>query len=187
MIVLSTVVIRIITRLVSTLIRVTVVWIIWTERLWLEERLCCCPSSFRDCCLSPLLPYREDVSRLLSDLWDVGFLKLTRRSSEGDRDLFLDSLLLWLDSDEPPSLLLLESGPSIVRNEFGETLLSSSSTWWSIRVSASQLSVKLSETVNARGPSLEEFPAKPEVVASVVDCRLGSVATVGRLTAKGVS
>ena len=106
-----------------------------------------------------------------------------RRSTEGDRDLFLDLLLLRLDSDEPPSLLLLESRPLIERIEFGETLLSSSSTWWSIRVSASQLSIKLSETVNARGPSLDEFPAEPEVVASVVDCRGISVATVGRLTA----
>ena len=64
--------------------------------------------------------------------------------------------------------------------------MSSLSTWWSIRVSASQLSIKLSETVNARGSSLDEFPAKPEVVASVVDCGLGSVATVDRLTA-GIS
>ena len=64
--------------------------------------------------------------------------------------------------------------------------MSSSSTWWSIRVSASQLSINLSETVNARGPSLDEFPAEPEVVASVVDCGGGSVATVGRLTA-GIS
>ena len=104
-------------------------------------------------------------------------------SSEGGRDLFLD-LLLWLDSDEPPSLLLLESRPSIVRNEFGKTLLSSSSILWSIRVSASQLSIKLSETVNTRGPSLDEFPAEPEVVASVVDCGGVSVATVGRLTAE---
>ena len=39
------------------------------------------------------------------------------------------------------------------------------------------------ETVNARGPSFDEFPAKPEVVASVVDCRGIPVATVGRLTA----
>ena len=70
-----------------------------------------------------------------------------------------------------------------MRNEFGETLLSSSSTWWSIQVSASQLSIKLSERVNARGPSLDEFPAEPEVVASVVGCGGGSVATVGRLTA----
>ena len=61
--------------------------------------------------------------------------------------------------------------------------MSSSSTWWSIRVPASRLSIKLSETVNARGHSLDEFPAEPEMVASVVDCRLGSVATVGRLTA----
>ena len=90
--------------------------------------------------------------------------------------------MLWLDSDEQPALLLLESKPSIVRIEFGETLLSSSSTWWSIRVSASQLS----ETVNARGPSLDEFSAEPEVVASVVDCGWESVATVGRLTA-GIS
>ena len=71
----------------------------------------------------------------------------------------------------------------MVRNEFGEVLLSSSSTWWSIRVPASQLSIKLSETVNARGPSLDEFLAEPEVVASVVDCGGVSVATVGRLTA----
>ena len=98
-------------------------------------------------------------------------------------DFFDDLSLLWLDSEELPSLLLLESKPSIVRIEFGEALLSSSSTWWSIRVSASQLSIKLSETVNARGSSLDEFPAKPEVVASVVDCGLGSVATVDRLTA----
>ena len=91
--------------------------------------------------------------------------------------------MLRLDSDEPPSLLLLESKPLIVRIEFGEILLSSSSTWWSIRVSASQLSIKLLETVNARGPSFDEFPAEPEVVASAVDCRGGSVATVGRLTA----
>ena len=90
--------------------------------------------------------------------------------------------MLWLDSDEPPSLLLLESRPSIVRIEFGEALLSSSSTWWSIRVSASQLSIKLLETVNAPRPSLDEFPAEPDVVASVVDCGGGSVATVGRLT-----
>ena len=90
--------------------------------------------------------------------------------------------MLWLDSDELPPLLLLESRPSIERNEFGETILSSSSTWWSIRVSASQLSIKVSETVNARGPSLDEFPAEPEVVASVVDCGEVSVATVGRLT-----
>ena len=48
------------------------------------------------------------------------------------------------------------------------------------------MSFKLSETVNARGPSLEEFPAEPEVVAIVVECGLGSVATVGRLTA-GIS
>ena len=94
----------------------------------------------------------------------------------------MDLLLLRLDSDEPPSLLLLESKPLIERIEFGETLLSSSSTWWSIRVSASQLSIKLLETVNARGPSFDEFPAKPEVVASVVDCRGIPVATVGRLT-----
>ena len=94
--------------------------------------------------------------------------------------------MLRLDSDESPSLLLLESGPSIVRIEFGEALLSSSSTWWSIRVSASQLSIKLLETVNARGPSLDEFPAKPDVVASAVGCRGVSVATVGRLTA-GIS
>ena len=60
----------------------------------------------------------------------------------------------------------------------------SSSTWWSIQVSASQLSIKLSERVNARGPSLDEFPAKPNVVASVVDCGGESVATVGRLTAR---
>ena len=39
------------------------------------------------------------------------------------------------------------------------------------------------ETVNARGPSLDEFPSEPEVVASAVDCRGISVATVGRLTA----
>ena len=94
--------------------------------------------------------------------------------------------MLWLDSEEPPSLLLLESRPSILRIEFGEALLSSSSTGWSIRVSASQLSINLSETVNARGSSLEEFPAKPEVVASIVDCGGGSVATVGRITA-GIS
>ena len=61
--------------------------------------------------------------------------------------------------------------------------MSSSSTWWSIRVSASQLSIKLLETVDARGPSLDEFPAEPEVVASVVDCGGFSVATVGRFTA----
>ena len=48
------------------------------------------------------------------------------------------------------------------------------------------MSIKLSETVNAQGPSLDEFPAEPEVVASVVDCGLWSVATVGRLTA-GIS
>ena len=30
--------------------------------------------------------------------------------------------------------------------------------------------------------TLDEFPAEPEVVAIVVDCGLGSVATVGRLT-----
>ena len=95
--------------------------------------------------------------------------------------------MLRLDSDEPPSLLLLESKPSIVRIEFGETLLSSSSTWWSIRVSASQLSIKLSETVDARGPSLDEFPAEPNVVASVVDYGGISVATVGRLTTIRVS
>ena len=94
--------------------------------------------------------------------------------------------MLWLDYDEPPSLLLLESGPSIVRIEFGETLLSSSSTWWSILVLASQLSIKLLETVNARDPSLDEFPAEPEVVASVVACGGWLVATVGRLTA-GIS
>ena len=70
-----------------------------------------------------------------------------------------------LDSEEPPSLLLFESRPSIVCIEFGEALLSSSSTWWSIRVSESQLSIKLSETVNARGSSLDEFPAEPVVVA----------------------
>ena len=64
--------------------------------------------------------------------------------------------------------------------------MSSSSTWWSIRVSAPQLSIKLSETVNAQGPSLDEFPAEPEVVASAVDCRGISVATAGRLTA-GIS
>ena len=64
--------------------------------------------------------------------------------------------------------------------------MSSSSTWWSIRVSASQLSIKLSETVTARGPLLDEFPAEPEVVASVVDCGGALVATVGRLTA-GIS
>ena len=120
---------------------------------------------------------------MLSSLRDVGFLELLRQSTEGDRDLFLDLSLLWLDSDEPPLLLLLESRPSIERIEFREALLSSSLTWWSIRVSASQLSIELSETVNARGPSFDEFPAKPEVVASVVDCRGGSVATVGRLTA----
>ena len=61
--------------------------------------------------------------------------------------------------------------------------MSLSSTWWSIRVSASQLFIKLLETVNARGPSLDEFPAEP---ASVVDCGGVSVATVGRLTA-GIS
>ena len=73
-----------------------------------------------------------------------------------------------------------------MRIEFEEALLLSSSTWWSIRVSEWQLSIKLLETVNARGPSLEEFPAEPEVAAIVVDCELGSVATVGRLTA-GIS
>ena len=57
-----------------------------------------------------------------------------------------------------------------------------SSTWWSIRVSESQLSIELSETANARGPSLEEFPAEMEVVAIVVDSELGTVATGGRLT-----
>ena len=46
------------------------------------------------------------------------------------------------------------------------------------------LSIKLSETVNARG--LDEFPAEPEVVASVIDCGGGSVGTVGWLTA-GIS
>ena len=50
----------------------------------------------------------------------------------------------------------------------------------------SQLSIKLSDTVNDRGPSLEEVSAEPEVVAIVVGCKLGSVATVGRLTA-GIS
>ena len=66
--------------------------------------------------------------------------------------------------------------------------MSSSSTFVIvvIRVLASRLSIKLSETVNARGPSLDEFPAEPKVVVSVVDCGGGSVATVGRLTA-GVS
>ena len=44
------------------------------------------------------------------------------------------------------------------------------------------MSIKLSETVNARGPSLEEFPAEPNVVTIVVDCGLESVATVGRFT-----
>ena len=44
------------------------------------------------------------------------------------------------------------------------------------------MSTKLLETVNARGPSLDEFPAEPEVVAGAVDCRGISVATVGRLT-----
>ena len=92
--------------------------------------------------------------------------------------------MLWLDSEEPESLLLLESRPI----EFGEALLLSSSTWWSIRISTSQLSIKLSETVNARGPSLEEFPVEPEVVAIVATVgRLTagiSVATVGRLTAR---
>ena len=117
------------------------------------------------------------MSRLSSSLRDVGFLKLLRRSSEGDRDLFLDLLLLRLDSDEPPSLLLLESRPLIVRTEFEETLSSSSSTWWSIRVSAPQLSIKLLETVNARGPSFDEFP-------SVVDRGGIPVATVGRLTSE---
>ena len=34
------------------------------------------------------------------------------------------------------------------------------------------------ETVNARGPSLDEFPAEPEVVASAVDCG-GISAVVG--------
>ena len=48
------------------------------------------------------------------------------------------------------------------------------------------MSIELSETVNARGPSLEEFPAEPEVVAIVVDSDLGTVATGGRLTA-GIS
>ena len=62
--------------------------------------------------------------------------------------------------------------------------MSSSSTWWSIRVSSSHLSIQLSETVNARDRSLEKFPAEPEVVAIVVDCGLGSVATVGRLTVR---
>ena len=61
-----------------------------------------------------------------------------------------------------------------------------SSTWWSIRVSESQLSIELSETANARGPSLEEFPAEMEVVAIVVDSELGTVGTGGRLTA-GIS
>ena len=45
------------------------------------------------------------------------------------------------------------------------------------------MSIQLSETVNARGRSLDEFPAEPEVVASVVDCGGGSVAIIGRLTA----
>ena len=64
-----------------------------------------------------------------------------------------------------------------VAAEFEETLSSSSSTWWSIRVSAPQLSIKLLETVNARGPSFDEFP-------SVVDCGGIPVATVGRLTSE---
>ena len=49
------------------------------------------------------------------------------------------------------------------------------------------MSIKLSETVNARGPSLEEFLAELEVVAIVVDCEWESVATVGSLIAKRVS
>ena len=53
-------------------------------------------------------------------------------------------------------------------------------------VVVSQIFIKLSETVNNRGPSFEEVPAGPEVVAIVVGCKLGSVATVGRLTA-GIS
>ena len=48
-----------------------------------------------------------------------------------------------------------------------------------------QFSIKLSETINDRGPSFEEVPAETEVVAIIVGCKLGSVATVGRLTAKG--
>ena len=46
-----------------------------------------------------------------------------------------------------------------------------------------QFSVKVSERVNDRGHSVEEVPAEPEVVAIVVDCGGGSVATVGRLNA----
>ena len=49
-----------------------------------------------------------------------------------------------------------------------------------------QFSIKLSETINDRGPSFEEVPAETEVVAIIVGCKLGSVATVGRLTA-GIS
>ena len=52
-----------------------------------------------------------------------------------------------------------------------------------MRVSVLQLFTKLSEIANDRGPSLEEGPAEPEVVAIVADCKLESVATVGRLTA----
>ena len=48
------------------------------------------------------------------------------------------------------------------------------------------MSIELLETVNARGPSLDEFPAEPEVVASAIDCRGISIATLGRLTA-GIS
>ena len=50
-----------------------------------------------------------------------------------------------------------------------------------------QLFTKLSETANDRGSSFEEVPAELEVVAIVADCKLGSDATIGRLTTKRVS
>ena len=52
-----------------------------------------------------------------------------------------------------------------------------------MRISVGRLFTKLSETANDRGPSLEEVPAEPETFATVANCKLGSVATVGRLTA----
>ena len=117
---------------------------------------------------------------MLSDPQDVGILELPRRSTEGDRDLFLDLSLLWLDSDEAPSLRYYCSNPD--RRSYEQSL---EKLFCHRRQLGGRFEFQPRTCLfNYRKQStLDEFPAEPEVVAIVVDCGLGSVATVGRLTA----
>ena len=141
---------------------------------------------------------------MLSDPQDVGILELPRRSTEGDRDLFLDLSLLWLDSDEAPSLRYYCSNPD--RRSYEQSL---EKLFCHRRQLGGRFEFQPRTCLfNYRKQStLDEFPAEPEVVASVVDCGGGGrltagrrdatggrlisatslVATVGRLTAKRVS